>query len=256
MNIELCWNITSRCNQNCKYCHRFLNIKELNKQQNLQILSNIIDSGIDNVTFTGGEALLIDYLDELIRLAKENNLSTKLITNGILFNKNFFEKVKNHLDYLNFSIDSLIDETNYKLGRGANHYNQIKKNLDMVSDSPIKLTINSVVSKVNYEDMMDLCKFVNKNKISSWRIFKFMPLRETAEANKDIFEIAKDDFDQLIANLRKISQTKIETREIEDFEKKYLLILANGDIVITKNNKDFKLGNALTTQIGNILKNL
>ena len=38
---------------------------------------------------------------------------------------------------------------------------------------------------------------------------------------------------------------KIDTRIEEDMEKKYILILANGDIVVTNEGKDEKVGNAL-----------
>ena len=37
--LEICWNITARCNQNCKYCHRFLNLQDLSFDENLQILN-------------------------------------------------------------------------------------------------------------------------------------------------------------------------------------------------------------------------
>ena len=53
MNFELCWNITARCNENCKYCHRFLSPKDLTREENFKILNNIMTSGIKNVTFTG-----------------------------------------------------------------------------------------------------------------------------------------------------------------------------------------------------------
>jgi hypothetical protein len=37
-------------------------------------------------------------------------------------------------------------------------------------------------------------------------------------------------------------------------EKKYILILANGDIVVTDNGKDVKIGNALSTSFESIIK--
>ena len=64
---EICWNITARCNQNCKYCHRFLNVKDLTFDENLTILKNLIDAEVNCITWTGGEALLLDGIDELLK---------------------------------------------------------------------------------------------------------------------------------------------------------------------------------------------
>ena len=57
-NREVCWFLTLRCNQQCRYCHRFLGINELNFEDNKRILDRITEDGIKNITFTGGEALL------------------------------------------------------------------------------------------------------------------------------------------------------------------------------------------------------
>lgn len=245
MNFELCWNITARCNENCKYCHRFLNPKDLTREENFKILNNIMTSGIKNVTFTGGEALLMPYLSELISFCAINNIKSKLITNGILFTEKFFNKIRNSLNYLNLSLDSISKETNLLLGRGGEHFENVKKCFSLVEDSQINLSINSVATKLNKNDLFELAKFLSNKNISEWRIFKFMPLREKAKVNEKEFEISQDEYEKLIKDLLNISNLNIVTRQVEDFEKQYLLILANGDIVVTKDGQDIVLGNAL-----------
>ena len=245
MNFELCWNITARCNENCKYCHRFLSPKDLTREENFKILNNIMTSGIKNVTFTGGEALLMPYLSELILFCSENDIKSKLITNGILFTDKFFNQIKNSLNYLNLSLDSISKETNLLLGRGGEHFENVKKCLSLVANSQINLSINSVATKLNKNDLFELAKFLSDKNISEWRIFKFMPLREKAKVNEKEFEISQDEYEKLIKDLLIISNLNIVTRQVEDFEKQYLLILANGDIVVTKDGQDIVLGNAL-----------
>lgn len=245
MNFELCWNITARCNENCKYCHRFLSPKDLTREENFKILNNIMTSGIKNVTFTGGEALLMPYLSELILFCSENDIKSKLITNGILFTDKFFNQIKNSLNYLNLSLDSISKGTNLLLGRGGEHFENVKKCLSLVANSQINLSINSVATKLNKNDLFELAKFLSDKNISEWRIFKFMPLREKAKVNEKEFEISQDEYEKLIKDLLNISNLNIVTRQVEDFEKQYLLILANGDIVVTKDGQDIVLGNAL-----------
>ena len=71
---EVCWNITTKCNQNCKYCHRFLGINDLCYEENEKILDNLIKDGITDITWTGGEALLKDGMPELVEYIRIGGL--------------------------------------------------------------------------------------------------------------------------------------------------------------------------------------
>lgn len=244
---EVCWNITTKCNQNCKYCHRFLQINDLCYEENEKILDNLVADGITDITWTGGEALLYPNLIGLLKRAKRKGIHNKLITNGMLLVKNDeMKEICNYLDSLTLSIDSTNNKTNEELGRGINHYDNIKTILEYVKDKELKLNINTVVSKKNIEQIEDLGKFLNNYKINSWRVFQFMPLRETAERNRDQFEISDLEFENKKDVFKKFDNIgRIDYRQEKDMEDKYILLVANGDIVKTENGKDIKMGNAL-----------
>lgn len=248
MEKEICWNITARCNQNCKYCHRFLNIMDLTYDENLNILNNLENSGITSITWTGGEALLLNGIDDLLKISYEKRIKNKIITNGKLLTRERIDKIYKYLDSITLSIDSINDDINDSLGREKNHFEEIKEILDYIKEKKynVKIRINSVVCKNNIDDFKDLTNFLNNYDIYSWRIFKFMPLREKAVMNKESFDVSLDNYNEVVNYIKQNSKIKIiDTRIEEDMEKKYVLILANGDIVITNNGKDEKVGNAL-----------
>lgn len=256
MEKEICWNITARCNQNCKYCHRFLNIMDLTYEENLEILNNLENSGVTSITWTGGEALLLNGIDELLKISHEKGIKNKIITNGKLLTKERIDKIYKYLDSITLSIDSIDDDINYSLGRGKNHFEEIKEILDYIKEKnyDVKMRINSVVCKNNVNNFEDLTNFLNNYNIYSWRIFKFMPLREKAVINKESFDIPLSIYDKVVSYIKTNSNIEnIDTRIEEDMEKKYVLILANGDIVITNKGKDEKVGNALKDSLKNFI---
>ena len=179
-------------------------------------------------------------------------IKNKIITNGKLLTSNRIDKIYKYLDSITLSIDSIADEINDSLGRGKNHFEEVKKILDYIKEKKydIKIRINSVVCKDNLKDFKGLIEFLNNYNIYSWRIFKFMPLREKAVTNKDKFNISMDEYNNIVELIKNTSNIKnIDTRIEEDMEKKYILILANGDIVVTENKKDKKVGNALINSL-------
>lgn len=244
---EICWNITTKCNQNCKYCHRFLEINDLTFEENKKILENLIADGVTDITWTGGEALLYPNLISLVKMASESGIRNKLITNGLILAKNPEKReILNYINNLTLSLDSIDNEINETLGRGYNHYNNIKTILDYIKNKNIELNINTVVNSKNVNCLNKLGEFLNNYKVDKWKLFKFMPLRETAEKNKEVFEISEDIFNSTKRNFRNFENIKeFDYRQEDDMEKKYVLIVANGDIIMTENGKDVKKGNAL-----------
>ena len=244
---RVCWNITTKCNQNCKYCHRFLGINDLTYEENKEILNNLIKDGVNNITWTGGEALLYPNLKELLKISQENGIKNKLITNGMVLAQNEnMREILDYLDSLTLSLDTINDDTNEELGRGRNHFEEVKTILDYVKGKSLKININTVVSKKNINEMEQLGEFLNNYNISKWKFFKFMPLRETAEKNKDEFAITDTEFEQtknVFRNFGNIGET--DFRQEKDMEDKYTLLIANGDIIKTEHGVDVKKGNAL-----------
>ena len=252
---EVCLFLTLRCNQNCKYCHRFLGIEDLDLEHNKEVINKIAQDGITNMTFTGGEPLLYPNIIELLKLAEEKGIKSKLITNGhILATQQEMREIYNHLDSITLSIDSIDNKLNEKMGRGYNHFKNIKTVLDSLKGNDLKVNINTVVSKMNITYLEELGDFLKDYNINAWRIFKFIPLRETAKLNKDMFEISKADFRvnrPLFTSFPNIK--KIEFREENDMESKYVLIMPNGNVVITENEQDITIGNILENSLNEIL---
>ena len=130
------------CNMRCKYCHNPETWTVVSNEENARYYNNrgitisiktpreILDQAKrfrpywkngGGITVSGGEALLqIDFVSELFKLAKEEDINTCLDTSGnpFTFDEVFFSKFKVLCDYTDLfilDIKHIVDEEHKKL---------------------------------------------------------------------------------------------------------------------------------------------
>lgn len=251
---SICWIITNKCNENCKFCYRKL-VKDNTLEENKKIFDNLRQISIGKISFCGGEPLLYEDLFELVKYIREINPSIKLsiTTNGKIIDDSLLEKIIENFDWLTLSLDSINNEINEQMGRGKKHKDQVFSILEKCNYQ-IKIKINSIATQVNKKDLVDVYNAISNFNISRWKIFRFLPLRKGKE-NKEMFYLNDKEFKEIeeqILDLQKEQKNiKIQFNDLEDFTTSYFNVYPDGSI---ENSKDEDIGNLLDTSIHEILK--
>ncbi|MCX9085287.1 MAG: GTP 3',8-cyclase MoaA [Candidatus Methanoperedens sp.] len=106
-------SLTHRCNLRCLYCHREGETREMNNEMSVRTIANIVQAssafGVDKVKFSGGEPLIRDDIDKIIRaLPPLKDISAT--TNGSLLAQKAQSLADSGLNRINISLPSLSPE--------------------------------------------------------------------------------------------------------------------------------------------------
>lgn len=247
---ELCWLLTTQCNQHCGYCSKFTDVPVITDASYPSIIDRLGRYGARQLTFGGGEPFLTKSIDDIVRLAKDKGIQLKVVTNGDYLKAH--SEIIPLLDEITISLDSVNTIINERLGRGRFHDRHVRELLSYLRGNGIsaKLNINTVASRYNLSYIHEMIPLVESAGITSWRILRFSPLRGRAVQNKAGFEIDDREFKALKADLMDRDMTcRPQFVDHDGMSNNYLLIAPDGGIYVSEKLNDIKVGNILSDDL-------
>lgn len=272
---SICWDITSRCNEQCGFCYRNVQATDLDYESNIIILKKLLDFGVNKISFVGGEPLLYPYLFDLVKLAraydKRKRTLYSITTNAILLatveenklvvNEKLLEKVSENFDWITFSLDAPNNELQHIMGRNQQHYTRVQGILKYLNDNKIKnkVKINTVVSKININSLEELYYDLVNHNVKRWKVFRFLPSRGSALNCKDKYFIDEKSYLDAVqkillinSQMEKKKQMKITVNGFDSFNNSYITISSEGKFVVYDGEKYNNVLNLLTEDISRI----
>ena len=185
LNIPLhgVFELTSRCNFNCKMCyiHENCNTKksELSLEQWLEIAKKAKEAGTLFLLLTGGEAMIREDFIELYQKLAVMGFRIVINTNGSLFNEKIatcFEKYPPAK--INVSLYG-SNEITYKQLCGIEAYHKVIKTIERLKEIGILVRITMTLTPYNCKDCLDVYQIsVNKETLLEMTAYMFPPLRK------------------------------------------------------------------------------
>lgn len=240
-------HILETCNFKCRQCfskfgtEKLLLVKDWEK-----IVDNCI-AGADVTVFNiaGGEPMLYPGLVELVKYIRNKGVKISLITNGSLMDEEWIKNYAGLYETIGFSVDSLNDETNKKIGRCDRNGKTIPAGRVVELCELIRkyapgcrIKINTVVSVLNKDEVMS--DFIDEIAADRWKILRMKPFQYGSFSNLDI-QVSDEEFERFVERNRDrkgkedgvTTEAGIETarREIvvePDMKASYVLIDSNG----------------------------
>jgi len=153
--------ITYECPYKCAYCSATAfsddTKKELTLQNYKDIIEDCIDEGAVHFLITGGEPLISEKLEPLVKYIKKRKRICTLATNGLLITKEKIELLKDiGIDLVQVSIDSVKESKHDSFRKYPGAYNKAINCIKGLKKSGVVTMINFIVRKANLPELPKL----------------------------------------------------------------------------------------------------
>ena len=174
-------DLTSRCNFSCRYCFNTdcvqADARDLPISAIRKMLSDNDVLKISNWILSGGEPLLYPDLDEALSLFKQNNIRPKIATNGTLLTSDVADKwVSFGVAAVQFSLNTLNENKFAELSNSTSVLlHKVITNLSYAIKLPMRIVVDSVLTKINLKDIFELMPFLYNLGVDSYTVYLFTP---------------------------------------------------------------------------------
>jgi len=165
--ITVTWEITTKCNLSCIHCLSSSGVKlaELTTAECFNLVDQLAELKVFRINFGGGEPFIRDDFMQLLDYANGKGIITCVSTNGTMLDEKLVDSFKKWGEdnfFIQVSLDGASKETNDRI-RGKGTFEQINRAVKLLAGAKLEFTINTVLTSVNYGELMDLYRYAEAN---------------------------------------------------------------------------------------------
>lgn len=201
-------NPTAKCNLRCTFCwgpdHSIPD--GLNTQDWKKVIGFFSSRGTNEIVFSGGEPLIRQDLVQLLHFAKLQGMRVTLSTNTLLLNEKRAAELLPYVDEIGVPIDGSDPQKNSKMripfssSLNDRHFLNAMETLPRVRrlNPNVEITIRTVVSHINQNDIIDIGKLLHRQKENwdRWKLYQFTPVSIGAEY-QDKYNVTTQTFKEI-----------------------------------------------------------
>jgi len=181
-------SVTERCNLNCFYCRGDSSscsagehdAVSLNHEDYLNIVRAFASSGVEKVRITGGEPLLVNGIERLVKdISGVKGIKEITMTTNACYLRSMAGKLAEAgVSRVNISLDSL-QEANFKYITNGGLLNQVWEGIEAAVEAglvPVKINV-VLLKNINHREVMDFARLTIEKPMDV-RFIEFMPFGE------------------------------------------------------------------------------
>lgn len=196
---KVSWEITRKCNMNCIHCccgdSKFDSNDELTQEEAVDVAKQLVEMGVVQVTFTGGEPLLREDWQELAKIMSEGGIFVDMITNGWQIDT---ETICNFasagIQAVGVSVDGTRETHDRIRCRGS--YDRCMSGVQKLVSAEIPVMAVTTVQKLNVGQLEQIAADLREWGVRAWLVQLGMPYGNMQE-NSDLL-LEPQDIGQVI----------------------------------------------------------
>lgn len=168
--LDLYWEITRRCNEQCIHCYN--NSSPNGHHADINYIDAIIDelsgSYLKNITITGGEPMMRRDFWHITERLRDVTYELSMGTNATLINTENVKRVAENFTTLNISLDDPDPESFDKFRGYRGAFERTWSALKLLSNENIRINLQTVLTCDSVDRLDDLGELLSDIKVDNW----------------------------------------------------------------------------------------
>lgn len=182
--IHAVWELTLRCDLACRHCGSRAGRArpdELTLDESLDLVRQLAELGVQEVTLIGGEAYLYDGWTRVVSAIRARGMSCTLVSGGRGITPELARAAAEAgVQSVSISIDG-TEATHDRLRGVAGAHRSALSALDALADAGIPRALNSQVNRLNLQELPYLFELAAAHRCHGWQVILTVPAGRAAD---------------------------------------------------------------------------